>query len=119
MFTRRTFLGALGAGMVGAPLAFAAAPAAKRKRMAIITTEWRYLSHAWHMGERFLVGYPKNGRWHRPPFDVVAAYVDQHPEGDLSRKRSEEFGFPMFKTIAEAVRCGGDKLAVDAVLIIG
>jgi hypothetical protein len=87
--------------------------------MAIITTEWRYRSHAWHMGERFLVGYPKHGRWHRPPFDVVAAYVDQHPEGDLSIKRSEEFGFPIFKTIAEAVRCGGDKLAVDAVLIIG
>src|SRR5437867_8204879 len=46
-------------------------------------------------------------------------YVDQHREGDLSLKRSEEFGFPIFKTIAEAVRCGGDKLAVDAVLIIG
>ena len=71
------------------------------------------------MAERFLVGYPKYGRWHRPPFDVVAAYVDQQPEGDLSRSRSEEFGFPIFKTIAETLRCGGDKLAVDAVLIIG
>ncbi len=87
--------------------------------MAVITTEWRYHSHAWHMAERFLVGYPIEGRWHRPPLDVVAAYVDQHPAGDLSRKRSEEFGFPIFPTIAEALRRGGKELAVDAVLIIG
>ena len=120
MWNRREFLGAVGAGLVGASLTSAQERAAeKRKRMAIITTEWRYRSHAWHMGERFLVGYPKQGRWHRPPFDVVAAYVDQHPEGDLSHDRAKEFGFPIFKTIAEAVRCGGDKLAVDAVLIIG
>ena len=52
------------------------------------------------MGERFLVGYPIKGRWHRPPFDVVAAYVDQIPKNDLSRKRSAEFGFPIFPTIA-------------------
>jgi hypothetical protein len=87
--------------------------------MAIVTTEWRYHSHAWHMGERFLVGYPSNGHWHRPPLDVVAAYVDQFPEGDLSRQRAREYGFPIYPTVAEALRCGGDKLAVDAVLIIG
>ena len=120
MLDRRTFLGAVGAGLFSGSLATSAEPTSdKRKKLAIVTTEWRYRSHAWHMGERFLVGYPMRGRWHRPPFDVVAAYVDQHPEGDLSVKRSEEFGFPIFKTIAEAVRCGGDKLAVDAVLIIG
>ncbi len=87
--------------------------------MAVVTTEWRYHSHAWHMAERFLVGYPINGRWHHPPFDVVAAYVDQFPKNDLSRKRSAEFGFPIFPSVAQALRCGGDKLAVDAVLIIG
>ena len=87
--------------------------------MAIVTTEWRYHSHAWHMGERFLVGYPIQGRWHQPPLDVVAVYVDQTPENDLSRKRAKEFGFPIYPTIAETLRCGGDKLAVDAVLIIG
>lgn len=120
MWNRREFLGAVGAGLVGTSLVIGQERAAeKRKRMAVITTEWRYRSHAWHMAERFLVGYPKHGRWHRPPFEVVAAYVDQHPEGDLSQSRSEEFGFPIFKTIAEAVRCGGDKLAIDAVLIIG
>ena len=120
MFTRRSFLGTVGMGlMVGPHVAAADALDVQRKRLAVVTTEWRYHSHAWHMAERFLVGYPVNGRWHRPPLDVVAAYVDQKPENDLSRKRSEEFGFPIYPTIAETLRCGGDKLAVDGVLIIG
>jgi hypothetical protein len=121
MFTRRSFLAATGAGLMAAPLAFAAQndPGQQKKRLAIITTEWRFGSHAWHMGERFLVGYPINGQWHKPPFDVVAAYVDQFPENELSRRRSDEFGFHIYPSIAGALRCGGNKLAVDAVLIIG
>jgi hypothetical protein len=71
------------------------------------------------MAERFLAGYPLEGRWHRSPLHVVSAYVDQKPEGDLSRQRAEEFGFTIYPTIAEALRRGGDKIAVDAVLIIG
>ena len=123
MLSRRSFLSTLGAASAGAvcvPQLFAAErPSTPHKKLAVITTEWRYHSHAWHMAERFLVGYPLQGRWHHPPFDVVSAYVDQFPENDLSRKRSEEFGFPIYKSVAEALRCGGDKLAVDAVLIIG
>jgi hypothetical protein len=71
------------------------------------------------MAERFLHGYPVGGTWHRPSFDVVSAYVDQTPDGDLSRGRAKEFGFTVYPTIAAALRCGGDKLAVDAVLVIG
>ncbi|MBP87464.1 MAG: hypothetical protein CMJ64_12190 [Planctomycetaceae bacterium] len=118
MLDRRTFLGVVGGGLAASSLA-GAAQETKRKRLAIVTTEWRFHSHAWHMGERFLVGYPIAGRWHQPPFDVVSVYVDQQPENDLSRSRSKEFGFPIYPSIAEALRCGGDKLAVDAVLVIG
>src|SRR5262245_14064526 len=117
MISRRTFLGA--AGLAPAALAMADAPRGERKKLAIVTTEWRRLSHAWHMGERFLVGYPIGSKWHKPALDVVAAYVDQKPKIDLSRQRAEEFGFTIYPTIAEALRRGGDKLAVDAVLIIG
>jgi hypothetical protein len=119
MPTRRTFLSALGAGLAAGPLAAAEPEPAGRKKMAIVTTEWRYRSHAWHMGERFLAGYPLRGLWHRPKLDVVAAYVDQYPKNDLSRGRAREFGFKIYPTIAEALRCGGDRLAVDAVLVIG
>ena len=53
------------------------------------------------------------------PIDVVSLYVDQKPDGDLSSKRAAEHGFTVYQTIAEALRCGGDKLAVDGVVIIG
>jgi hypothetical protein len=119
MITRRTFLAAAGAGLtLPAPVALAA-PRGGRKKMAIVTTEWRYHSHAWHMAERFLVGYPAEGRWHEPGLEVVAAYVDQRPDNDLSRRRAEEFGFTIYPTVAEALRAGGKQLAVDAVLVIG
>jgi hypothetical protein len=89
------------------------------KRIAIVTTIYKYLSHAQHIGDRFLVGYPRDGRWHRPDMKVVSLYVDQKPEGDQSAARAKEFGFTVYPTIAETLRCGTDKLAVDAVLIIG
>ncbi len=71
------------------------------------------------MVDRFLVGYPHEGRWHRPAIEVASLYVDQRPDGDLSRARAEEFGFNIYPTIAETLRLGGGKLAVDGVLIIG
>jgi hypothetical protein len=119
MLSRRTFLGAVGAGVVGTTIQTREPERAAVKKMAIVTTEWRYRSHAWHMGERFLVGYPRQGSWHKPPLKVVSAYVDQKPANDLSAQRAREFGFTIYPKIAEALRCGGDKLAVDAVLIIG
>jgi hypothetical protein len=118
MIDRRRFLVSAGGTLLAARV-FAAEPRGEHKKLAIITTEWRYRSHAWHMGERFLVGYPIGGKWHWPPFEVVSAYVDQFPDNDLSRQRAKEFGFKIYPTIAEALCCGGEKLAVDAVLIIG
>src|SRR5205085_4382991 len=116
MITRREFFGLVGAGAAGS-LASGQPPREGRKRLAIVTTEWRDRSHAWHMGERFLAGYPVKGAWHRPPIDVVSAYVDQTPKNDLSRQRAKESGFTIYPTVAGALRCGSDKLAVDAVLI--
>jgi len=89
------------------------------KRIAIVATVYRYLSHAQHIGDRFLVGYPRDGAWHKPDMKVVSLYVDQKPDGDQSAARAKEFDFPVYPTIAEALRCGGSNLAVDAVLVIG
>jgi hypothetical protein len=110
MLTRRSFLQTTALA--------AAAPASRPKRIAIIATVYRLLSHAQHMGDRFLTGYPYGGVWHKPGMKVVSLYVDQKPEGDLSGARALEFGFQVYPTIPEALRCGGRELAVDAVLII-
>ena len=40
------------------------------------------------------------------------------PTADLSRARAQQFGFRLCSNIPEALRCGGDRLAVDAVLAI-
>jgi hypothetical protein len=116
MLSRRHFF-ATTAAFTLAPTLRAADP--PKKKLAVVTTVWNYHSHAWHMAERFLVGYPVHGRWHQPPFQVVSAYVDQKGADDLSADRAKEFGFTVYPTIAEALRCGGDQLAVDAVLVIG
>ncbi|HTB14755.1 MAG TPA: hypothetical protein VK752_24450 [Bryobacteraceae bacterium] len=109
--TRRTFL--------GTAAALPALAQARPKRVAIITTIFRLQSHGQHIGDRFIVGYPFAGEWHKPDTQVVSLYVDQKPAGDLSEARAKEFGFKVYPTIAETVCCGGSKLAVDAVLIIG
>lgn len=88
-------------------------------RIALVATIYKHLSHAQHIGDRFLVGYPWKGRWHRPEAQIVSLYVDQSPEGDQSTDRAREFGFQVYPTVAEALRCGGSTLAVDAVLLIG
>src|SRR2546422_1853466 len=83
MLPRRTFLQTTA-------IAAAAAPQIRPKRVAIVTTIYRYLSHAQHMGDRFLVGYPHAGAWHMPNMKVVSLYVDQKPDGDLSGARAKE-----------------------------
>ena len=88
------------------------------QKLALITTIWGWRSHANHMGERFLNGYPLNGKWHRPEIEVVSAYVDQRSEGDLSRQRAQKHGFQIYPTIAETLRLGSDRMGVDAVLLI-
>jgi len=120
MWTRREFQTALAAGLLAGPgVLRAAGGSAGQKKLAVVTNIWFEGSHAWHMATRFLVGYPLRGKWHQPPFEVVSAYVDQQGEGDLSKARAAEFGFTIYPTIAEALRCGGDRLAVDAILHIG
>lgn len=84
----------------------------------MITTVYRYLSHGQHMGDRFLVGYPHNGAWHMPGAKIVSLYVGQKFEGDLGEAGANEFGLRVYPTIAETLRCGGKKIAVDSVLII-
>jgi len=87
------------------------------QRLAVVTTAYRYQSHAQHLVDPFLTGYPRDGLWHRPDLRIVSLYADQKPDGDLSAPRAAEFGFRLYPAIAETLCCGGDKLAVDAVLI--
>ena len=70
------------------------------KRIAVIATIYRYLSHAQHFADRFFVGYPYGGKWNRPDCQLVSIYVDRKPEGDQSEDRAREFGGKVYPTIA-------------------
>jgi len=120
MITRRQFVNSTAVALAASATSSThAARRDKPKTMAIVSTEWRPRSHAQHMGDRFLHGYPTDGRWNQPRLKVVSLYADQVPKNDLSRPREKEFGFTIFPTVAETLRRGGKKLAVDAVLLIG
>jgi hypothetical protein len=118
--TRRSFLlsTAAAAVLTSVPLSLRAAER-PRKKIALIGTEVRRLSHAQHFLDRFTLGYTWNGTWRRPEVDLVSLYIDQFPEGDLARATAKRHNVPIFPSIGEALTLGTAKLAVDGVVIIG
>jgi hypothetical protein len=90
-----------------------------RKKLAVVTSAYFYLSHAYHICGRFLDGYLHKGRFHFPDYAIAAMYVEQQKEGDLSKEIAKKHGIPLFTEIGKALTLGGDKLAVDGVLLIG
>ena len=88
------------------------------KPIAAVVTEYRHLSHAHVICDRFLAGYALGGKPRRAEAQIVSMYVDQFPEGDLSRARAERHGFVIHRTIPAALRRGGSHLAVEGVLLI-
>ena len=96
-----------------------AAPKSARKKIALIATVVFEKSHAQHFIDRFALGYAWGGTWRAASVDLVSLYVDQFPENDLARGRSQRYGIPLHASIAEALTLGTGKLAVDGVVIIG
>ena len=91
-----------------------------RPRIAAIVTDYRHKSHAQGIVDRFLDGYGWEGRHYRPSLEIVSLYVDQRPSGDLSPEREKRHPeLKVYPTIAGAITRGGERLAVDGVLIIG
>lgn len=123
--SRRRFLAAAGAAAWVMASASAGLPHPSRprfprprKRIALLATEVRKHSHAQHFIDRFLEGYGWEGRHYYPVVELASLYVDQFPQGDLSRERERRHGTRIYPTIAEALTLGTSQLAVDGVLII-
>jgi hypothetical protein len=93
-------------------------PPVPPKSVAGITTVYRKWSHADVILGKLLEGYRHDGG-EKPSIRLASLYVDQFPKGDMSRGLAAKHGFRLCKTIPEALTLGGDKLAVDGVLLIG
>jgi hypothetical protein len=90
----------------------------RRPSVAAIVTEYRYYSHADVIVGRILEGYSPNGVRREPRTRIVSMYTDQVPDKDMSRSLAAKHGFRIWPTVREALTLGGDRLAVDAVLLI-
>jgi len=117
--SRRHYLKLAGSLAVCAAATAREAAPAPRPRVAAVFTEFRRLSHAYHILGNAMGKYLFRGQWVDPGLDVVSFYADQFPQGDMARAASLKYGVPLYKTIDEALCVGGKELAVDAVLLIG
>jgi hypothetical protein len=120
--TRREFLASAALAAVAADLPRTQPPPRPNKagkKIALVTTAYHYLSHAYHVGGRFLDGYLRDGKMHYPDFAIAGMFVEQQKDNDLSKDLSKKHGFTIYPDVAGALTLGGDKLAVDAVLLIG
>ncbi len=103
------------------PLALASAlpAAARRPRVAAVITEYRRNSHADVIVTRLLEGYEYYGERRAPAVEVVSMYTDQVPANDMSRDMAARHRVRIFPTVREALAAGGDRMAVDGVVLIG
>ena len=107
---RRTFM-ATSAGL-------ASAQAAPKKIAAIITEYWLG-SHADVVVGKYLEGYNQDDRPPYPRSKIVSMFTEHVPSRDMSRERAKKYHVPIFRTVRDALTLGGDRLAVDGVLLIG
>lgn len=120
MIKRREFLAA-SAGALSLPFLQPIQAAASKDvpRVAFLGTSVYQHSHAQHFLDRLNVGYTWGGRWQRPRVEVAGVYLAQYPgKRDLGKHRIKKYGLRSFPSIAEALTLGGNKLAVDGVVII-
>ena len=115
---RRTFLMSAGVAGLTASHGWAAANH-RRPSIAFLGTVDRKHSHAQHFLDRHIRGYAWHNGWQQPRIDLASVYIDQLPDGDLSQQRIKKHRLHSFPTIEEALTLGGEKLAVDGVVIIG
>src|SRR5215813_2442091 len=89
------------------------------KRIAAILTEYWLGSHADVVIGKYLEGYNQDDMPPYPHSKIVAMFTEHVPKNDMSRPMAKKYGVPIFRTVQEALTLGGDKLAVDGVILIG
>ncbi len=97
-----------------------------RPRLALISTVYFPPSHSDVIVTRWLeplesdrqFGWPPNGL-SKPHEDIASAYIKEFTDQDIGREILKKHNVPLYSTVREALTLGGDKLAVDGVILIG
>jgi len=108
---RREFL-----SIAAAPAVLPAAEA--RKKIAALSTTYFVRSHSDNFITRILEGYWIGEKFHEPPCEIASLYMAQVHPADIGRRLSAAYGFPVVKSIEQALTLGTGKLAVDGVLLV-
>ncbi len=90
-----------------------------RPKIAAIVTTFFPNSHAGVIVDKFLRGFPTDDGLVPPRTTIASLYIDQIHRRDVGRQLAHEFDIPIYESIRAALTLGGDKLAVDGVLLIG
>lgn len=97
-----------------------------RPRLAVVSTIYFPPSHSDVIVTRWLeplesdreFGWPPAG-YDKPRAEIVSAYIKEFTDKDIGREILKKHNVPLYSTIREALTMGGNKLAVDGVILIG
>jgi hypothetical protein len=101
-----------------ARMKFAPAERAGVPKVAGITTVYQHNSHSDLILGRMLETDTLDGRGTLPGLHMPALFADQMNPRDTSRDLASRHGVRLCENVKEALTLGGDKLAVDAVLLV-
>jgi len=88
------------------------------KKIAAICTAYQPRWHADVIITKFLAGFPTDEGIIPPRVKIVSMYIDQGNASDLGHKIAAHYKIPLYTSITDALTLGGDKLAVDGILLI-
>lgn len=90
-------------------------------KIAVISTVWFPLSHTDVIVSRWVEPFLTDADcgWENPRSTIASVYLDQTTERDSGHAFCQSHDIPIFDSVRSALTLGTDKLAVDAVLLIG
>jgi hypothetical protein len=94
---------------------------AKEFKIAAVATAYFSGSHADVLLSRWLDKRKTDPAWgwNGPRSKLISLHMEQFGKRDISKKTCAKHQVPMFDTVAGALTLGGNKLAADAVILIG
>jgi len=92
---------------------------ARKPRLAVILTEYGATSHGLCYATKLLEGKQFDDHFEPPRCEVVSMHLMEIAKNDIGVSTAKKHGVPMHHSVASALCCGGDSLAVDGVVLIG
>jgi hypothetical protein len=87
-------------------------------RVAAVVSIYHTNSHADVIVSRLMETHSLDGRGAVSPLKLVSLYTDQVAENEIGRPLAEKHKVTIYPTVKETLTLGGDKLAVDGVLLV-